>query len=247
MSLNQVVDWDAPKGNALLEKAVKAIREKLKGPDVILSTSFIFKFDCLQPECQMDYADPEAPELEWSKLGENFAFSTDAGVEKEAKDSVVSIEAAFSEHFEKPRATFKVEKDGSGCVVLHLGITIKRRLEGKVSAKFGGREIELFGGKDAPTELSVGGKIKICCCVSEETGEEPPKGAPKDGNAEKTATGVTSKCDYYVTVRRWDEDPKPRGAAHQLYWECHAPLGSCGKPKKVGSLPLVEPQSGIPK
>jgi hypothetical protein len=240
VSLNQAVNWTST--SPLIDKALKAIREKSSGPDTILSTSFIFKFDCLQPECQMDYAPPEIPDVEWSKLGESFSFSTDADTDKEAKKIVAGVTAAFSEHFEKPKATFKAERDGSSCVLLHVGLTITRRLEGKVSFKLAGRDFELFGGKDPPKELSVAGTIKICCCVCEEVGEEPHEG---EGGS-KTPTGAVSKCDYSVTVRRWDEEPEPSNVG-QLYWTCSAPLGSCGKTKKVGQIPLTTPQSGMPK
>jgi hypothetical protein len=246
VSLNQVVEWNVPSQNVLLKKAMDAIREKLKGKDNILRTSFVFKFDCIKPECQLDYADVEPPEIDWAKLGENFDFSTDAGADKEAKEVIASVRAAFSEHFEKPRATYKIEKDGSSCVILHIGVRIKRQLEGHVTVKVGGRDVELFGGKDPPTELFVEGRIKICCCVCEEVGEEAP-GGDKKPPAEKTPTGLVSKCDYSVTVRRWDEQPAPVGAAHELYWECSAPLGSCGKTKKIGPIPLTTLESGMPK
>jgi len=64
VSLNQNVDWKST--NPTLEKALKAIREKFKGHDTILSTSFVFKFDCLKPDCQMEYAEVEIPQPDWS-------------------------------------------------------------------------------------------------------------------------------------------------------------------------------------
>jgi hypothetical protein len=241
VSLNQNVDWKST--NPTLEKALKAIREKFKGHDTILSTSFVFKFDCLKPDCQMEYAEVEIPQPDWSKEGESFSFSTNADVDKDAKEVMVSVSAAFNEHFDKPKVTFKVEKDGSTCVLLNIKVAINRRLGGEISVRWGGVDVPLLGGQDPPSTLFVEGKIRICCCVCEEQGEVPPKG----GDADKAeSTGVASKCDYHVSIHRWDTGPGPNDAK-QLYWECKAPLGSCGKPKKVSTLPVVSIESGMKK
>jgi hypothetical protein len=236
-SLKQQITLTSP--NPLMKKALDAIQSKWKGAEVLLSTKFRFRFDCIQPDCRMDYADVEVPEVSWEKLGENFKFSTDGATDEEAKKVTAGISAEFAEHFEKPKATFKAEKDGSGCVTLHIRVSTERKLEGHLKFKVGTTEVELFGGKDPPKELFAEGRVKICCCVCAEEGEksdnpESPGYAPD---------GVPSKCGYSVVLLRWDEQT---GGATDLYWECKAPLGACCKPKKSSNLPRVTPQSGMP-